>query len=158
MNKLLILFILTFSVIAKGQSVDAYVISSSGDALMSENGALYFTVGEPFNTEISDGSIMVAQGFLQITIQENSTLTSEILEEVCKVYPNPAHDYITIEKIKEDNDYKLVLISSTGQKISASKMESPVTNLKVSTLDSGVYFLQVHSDEEWIGSFQIVKQ
>lgn len=158
MNKLLILFLLTFSVIVKGQSIDTYVISSTGDALMNENGSLYFTVGEPFNTEISNGEIMVSQGFLQITIKEGSTSSSELLDESFKIYPNPTNGHVSIEKLGSNGGtYHFDLINSKGQKVSSLKTNSNFTNLDLSTLTSGLYFIQVHSEKEWLGTYQIIK-
>jgi len=159
MNKLLIPFLLAFSSIASGQSVDAYVISSTGDALMNENGAVYFTVGEPFNTEISDGNIMISQGFLQITLQEGTTSSQELLENSFSVYPNPTHNLVNIERtIDNVKNFTVFLLNSTGQKLGSTLVESSITKVDLSTLDSGMYFLQIHSEKDWIGTYQIVKQ
>jgi len=143
LNMLLIGFFVTSSLY--GQSIGAYVISSSGDDLMSADGGLYISVGEALNTELSEGDLMVSQGFLQVTVNGNAVSSSELLEERIIVYPNPANQYLIIQTVDNSNDYFYRLWNSEGQSISMEQLK-PDRRVSLESLPDGIYFLSIHKD------------
>jgi len=138
------------------QEIRSYVISSSGASIMGDNGSLYLSIGEPMNTEISDGEIMISQGFLQVSISE-STSTENFLTEEIKVYPNPTGADLIIEMPELNGVYKYQLFNSLGDHIENKEIQHVSTPLDLEALSPGNYFLRVIKGKESSRTVKIVK-
>jgi len=140
-----------------GQSIGSYVITSAGESIMSEDGAIYLSVGEPLNTEISEGDIMVSQGFLQVTIQ-GAIVDDEDLEiESFTVYPNPTMDQIQVEVQGDTRLYRYRVYDAAGRSVTkASELGSGVIDMH--GRDDGIYFLILFKEDNSSRSIKIVKQ
>lgn len=157
MKYLLIIIGLVFSFSLSSQSIGSYVISSAGNSIMNENGGLYFSVGEPLNTELSDGEIMISQGFLQITIAEGTNSNSEILENSFSVYPNPTSYELYIQQLEEGKNRTAILYTSLGEQIASTSLFSSVQKIDLSSLESGTYFLKMFDEKQILGTYSIIK-
>jgi len=111
---LIVLSLMMCSSAIFAQSIKSYVITSAGTALMSEEGSLYLSIGEPMNTEITEGEIMISQGFLNVTIAGSLVSTDDLLSEVIRVYPNPTAARVEIEIPEYSGDYFYSLVNATG--------------------------------------------
>ncbi|MGB4743508.1 MAG: T9SS type A sorting domain-containing protein [Flavobacteriaceae bacterium] len=83
----------------------------------------------------------------------NTTLSVDPIEinDFVKVYPNPATDYLFI---KSDLNYLSTLYNVAGQRV----LESNAKTLNVVNLPSGVYLLQLKSENNSISTFKIIKK
>lgn len=138
------------------QEIKSYVISSTGASIMGADGALYLSIGEPMNTEISDGEIMISQGFLQVSISE-STGTVKFLEEEINVYPNPTSSNLIIEMPEMIGDYQYQLFNGLGKDIQVSDLETTRTSIDLNFLSPGTYYLKVNKGSESSRTLKIVK-
>lgn len=138
------------------QEIKSYVISSTGASIMGENGALYLSIGEPMNTEISGGEIMISQGFLQVSIAGTSS-NENILDEEISVYPNPTSDQLFIEMPDMNGEYRYQLFNSLGADIVIKEMKSSKTMVDLNSLESGTYFLKVNKGSKSSKTLKIVK-
>jgi glycosidase len=69
------------------------------------------------------------------------TLFADTQTEI-KVYPNPAMNYLIIERVtNEEADIRI--LSFSGQLIKSLKLENGQTRIDVSSLKKGIYFLQL---------------
>lgn len=76
----------------------------------------------------------------------NSTLSRvENSQILFSVYPNPSKDNVTVNLFEDFNNNSLAIYSVLGQKIAVKTFEGLTTNLDVSALEKGVYFLKVKS-------------
>lgn len=147
-----------FATGASAQSIGSYNISTTGKSAMNEDGGLYFAIGEPINTVIGDGEIIIAQGFLQVAIASGTSQTEEILLSTLKVFPNPSNYELNIELLEFTGDYNVSLFNILGQELAKTKMDTTHQKIDMSSLSPGSYYLQVYNKEKSLGSFTIIKQ
>ena len=83
----------------------------------------------------------------------NATLSVDPIKinDFVKVYPNPATDYLFI---KSNLNYQSTLYNVAGQRV----MQSNAKTLNVVDLPSGVYLLQLKSENNSISTFKIIKK
>ena len=83
----------------------------------------------------------------------NATLSVEPIEinDFVKVYPNPATDYLFI---KSNHNHQSTLYNVAGQRV----LESSSKQLNVIDLPTGVYLLQLKSENNGISTFKIIKK
>ncbi|GAA4774829.1 MULTISPECIES: S8/S53 family peptidase [Flavobacterium] len=76
----------------------------------------------------------------------NATLgVAENNQILFSVYPNPARDKVTLNLFEDFNKKSVEIYSVLGQKISVKSFDGQSTDLDVSSLEKGVYFLKVKS-------------
>ena len=138
------------------QEIKSYVISSTGAAIMGEGGALYLSIGEPMNTEISGGDIMISQGFLQVSVAEPSS-NNNLLEEIVKAYPNPSTASLVIEMPEMDGQYEYQLFDMLGKVIRTEELNTIRSTVDVSLLNAGTYLLKVNKADRSSKTIKIVK-
>lgn len=138
------------------QEIESYVISSTGAAIMGDGGALYLSIGEPMNTEISGGDIMIAQGFLQVSIAEISS-TVKLLDEEIKAFPNPTNASLVIEMPEMNGEYQYQLFNALGKNLREQSLNSIRSTIDLSLLDSGTYLLKVNKGDRSSKTIKIVK-
>ena len=83
----------------------------------------------------------------------NATLSVDPIKinDFVKVYPNPATDYLFI---KSNLNYQSTLYNIAGQRV----MQSKAKTLNVVDLPSGVYLLQLKTENNSISTFKIIKK
>jgi len=128
-----------------GQSLGPYVISSAGEDLTSEEGELYVSVGEALSTELTEGDLMVSQGFLQIIVNGNAVSTEQWLKEKITIYPNPASTFLVVETENNTDDYLMQLVNSVGQSVMTKQLHQD-TRIEIEGLPEGMYFLTIYKD------------
>lgn len=141
---------------AFSQSISSYVITSTGSSIMSDDGALYLSIGEPMSTEITDGEIMISQGFLNVTVV-GSVSTDDLLTEVVNAYPNPTGDMLTIEIPEFKGEYIYNLTNLMGETIRTAKLGDITGQVDFTDLIPGTYFMTVTKDNKSSKTLKIVK-
>jgi len=139
------------------QTIGSYVITSAGTSIMSDEGALYLSIGEPMNTELTGGDIMISQGFLQVTTAGRILSTDALLEEHIKLYPNPTHQYVKVEVPDPTASYTYQLYSVNGAKIN-TRQEVTDDVISLDEVHPGIYFMTIHKDDFSSRTIQIIKQ
>lgn len=146
-----------FALLGHAQSIKTYLISNGGQSAMTPQGGIYASVGEPMSTEITNGEVMIAQGFLQVTLSEKLVPTKEILTEKLSVYPNPTSAQFTIELPDKEGDYKFQLFDNLGTLINEGMIEDTRETIDMQNLNSGSYFMHVIKNDAFIRTLKIVK-
>lgn len=123
---------------------------------MGDGGALYLSIGEPMNTEISGGDIMISQGFLQVSVAEPSSNVN-LLEEEIKAFPNPTSASLVIEMPEMDGVYQYELFDMLGKGIRAEELNSIRSTIDLSVLDAGTYLLKVKKGDLSSKTIKIIK-
>lgn len=110
------------------------------------------TIDQTNNTLTYDFTELIS--FTTVTASSvNATLSVEPIEinDFVKVYPNPATDYLFI---KSNLNYQSTLYNVAGQRV----LESSSKQLNVVDLPTGVYLLQLKSENNGISTFKIIKK
>jgi len=123
---------------------------------MGESGSLYLSIGEPMNTEITEGDIKISQGFLQVSIAE-TTSTENLLTEEIKIFPNPASATLLIELPEMEGIYVYQLYDHVGRSIQRDSISNVRTKVNLEHLVSGTYFLKVVKGSHTSRTLKIIK-
>ena len=110
------------------------------------------TIDQTNNTLTYDFTELIS--FTTVTASSvNATLSVDPIEinDFVKVYPNPATDYLFI---KSNLNYQSTLYNVAGQRV----LESSSKQLNVIDLPTGVYLLQLKSENNGISTFKIIKK
>lgn len=83
----------------------------------------------------------------QIRVFDLNTVlaTSEVLKNKIKIYPNPATDFISLNIENQLNTISVEIYNELGQLIKTTKT---LTDIVVSDLRNGIYFLKIKSENE----------
>ena len=142
----------------QSQDLRSYVISSHGAAYTHDGGTLYVSVGEPLNTEIENGD-KIAQGFLQVTILNQTVATEDELAFGLKVFPNPVHQYLNIELDEHPgDDAEYLIMDNVGRLVKQAPFETASHEVDFKDLGTGIYFLQLRSEGKRSQVIKIIKQ
>jgi hypothetical protein len=74
-----------------------------------------------------------------------------------KFYPNPSSDFITIETSAIPTESQLSISNLNGQELITRQITQPKTQLDISSLPNGVYFVRLTSDKT-VATGKIIKQ
>ena len=110
------------------------------------------------NTELTDGEILISQGFLNVTVA-GTVSTEELLTEDLWAFPNPTTASFVLELPDRNVQslYEYQLIDNMGQLITSQRIESNSEKVDLSTYDSGIYFVKVVKEDTASKTFRIVK-
>jgi hypothetical protein len=146
-----------------GAGVEDYEISLSGMTVLveitasSEGGGAalvpfdltyelgMYEVGE-YTVEVSGpGVSMITDEELTFVVEDDGTGSlSPALDEVgIQIYPNPTVDFIRINYEKWENNTQVEILSSESKIVLSKSINAKTTELKVSHLVNGVYFVRV---------------
>jgi hypothetical protein len=71
-----------------------------------------------------------------------------INEEAMKIFPNPAHDQVTISS---KTDMKYVAIRTiTGKLVKSMTLDSDMIKLNIGEMPTGMYLVQIQTDQGWM--------
>jgi hypothetical protein len=130
------------------QSLSPTVIASSGAHRTGGSIQLSYTIGELTVETKTAPNTVLTQGFHQTF--PNATGINWLSEkEKIKVYPNPAIDVVHIEVEANHDKWMQTKILDVSGKVVAGEQSfnNQKHSLDVSTLCSGLYFLQIINDD-----------
>lgn len=154
---LVILGIMIYA-IGYSQSIKSYVITSAGTSISSPEGAIYLSIGEPMNTELTDGEIMISQGFLNVTVTGTVSTDDDFLLQDIRVYPNPTVANLTLSLDTSEGDYDYQIYNNTGTLIDQQRINSNSEEIDFGAYTSGLYFMKVIKGDKYSRTVKIVKQ
>lgn len=154
-----LVFTLLFSLAAFSQSISSSVMSASGTSFESEDFTLHFSIGEPLNTLIEDGEIMLSQGVIQITLNEVFSEVDDVtLTNAISVYPNPTTEKITVQIDHQNEPFSYKVFDINGALLQQSQLSAQTTTLNVEHLSKGAYILKILKNEKDYQTLKLLKQ
>jgi hypothetical protein len=136
------------------------VLAAGGDATGGGGSAAY-AVGQILYSSSSDASGEVFQGVQQpYEIMVISGLDQfEDLNLIISTYPNPVSDLLILKvESLERNDLNFKMYNSNGRIVFSDKLLKTQTNIDMSHLAPGAYFLHVIMEQEAVKTFKIIKK
>ena len=152
------LVILIFTMVS---SYSQEAITPAGGDGTGSGGSTAYTVGQILYSSSSGASGEVMQGVQQpyeIWVVDGLDQFKE-LDLVLSTYPNPVTDLLIlkVESLKW-NDLNFQMYNSDGRVVLSDMLLNTETNIDMSHLAPGVYFLQVTREKEAVKTFKIIKK
>jgi len=153
--------LLLFSVLCSGflqaQSISSSVMSASGTSFESENFTLHFSIGEPLNTIIEEGDVMISQGVLQIILNEITPVEETTLQNTFEIYPNPTTNVVSIKIDEPNKKYNCRLFDMNGTLLHEASLSNEKPNFNIEHLPKATYLLEVVKGDKLYQNIKIIK-
>jgi len=135
-------------------------VNGTGGNASGSGGSASFSVGQVVYLVHTGTTGSVAEG-----VQQPYEISVATAIEVAKgitlsvsAYPNPTSDYLQLQvESKKLKDFSFKLFDVYGKLLQEHKNIGTVTQIEMSQYKSGVYFLKVLTNNQWIKTFKIIK-
>jgi len=160
MQKIIFLgFALLFSAAVFSQSISSSVMSASGTSFESEDFTLHFSIGEPLNTLIEDGEIMLSQGVIQISLNEVFSEVEDVsLSSAISIYPNPTTEKVNLQIDHRNEQFSYKVFDLNGALLKQAPLTAQTTTINLEHLSKGSYILKVLKNKKDYQSLKLLKQ
>ena len=148
-------FLLSFSVNAQ---TSHQVLSASGGDATGSGGSVAYSVGQIVYTTSTGTTGSVAQGVEQAYEIYSVGIKETALNISLSVFPNPTSDFLTL-KVEDYNNETLSfdLLDEQGKLILSEQITNQETQVAMSTLARGSYFINIVQTNKKIQTFKIIK-
>jgi len=148
-------FLLSFSVNAQ---TSHQVLSASGGDASGSGGSVAYSVGQIVYTTSTGTTGSVAQGVEQAYEISSVGIKETALNISLSIFPNPTSDYLTL-KVEDYNNEALSysLLDEQGKLVLNEQITNQDTQVAMSTLARGAYFINVLQANKKIQTFKIIK-
>ena len=148
-------FLLSFSMNAQ---TSHQVLSATGGDATGSGGTVAFSVGQIVYTTSTGTTGSVAQGVEQAYEIYSVGIKETALNISLSIFPNPTSDFLTI-KVEVYNNEALSynLIDEQGKSVLNEQITNQDTQVAMSTLARGIYFINVLQANKNIQTFKIIK-
>ena len=156
-NTILFFLSFLFSFSMKAQTSHQVLSASGGDATGS-GGSVAYSVGQIVYTTSTGTTGSVAQGVEQAYEIYSVGIKETTLNISLSVFPNPTSDFLTL-KVEDYNNEALSynLIDEQGKLILSEQITNQETQVAMSTLARGSYFINIVQTNKKIQTFKIIK-
>jgi hypothetical protein len=151
----LLAFLLSFSVQAQ---TSHQVLSATGGDASGSGGTVAYSVGQIVYTTSTGTTGSVAQGVEQAYEISSVGIKETALNISLSIFPNPTNDFLTL-KVEDYNNEALsyYLIDEQGKLVLNQQITNQDTQVAMSTLARGAYFINVLKANKKIQTFKIIK-
>jgi len=134
------------------------VLSASGGDATGSGGSVAYSVGQIVYTTSTGTTGSVAQGVEQAYEIYSVGIKETSLNISLSIFPNPTSDFLTL-KVEDYNNEALSynLIDEQGKLILSEQITNQNTQLAMSTLARGSYFINIVQTNKQIQTFKIIK-
>ena len=148
-------FLLSFSVNAQ---TSHQVLSASGGDATGSGGSVAYSVGQIVYTTSTGTTGSVAQGVEQAYEIYSVGIKETTLNISLSVFPNPTSDFLTL-KVEDYNNETLSfdLLDEQGKLVLNEQITNQETQVAMSTLARGSYFINIVHTNKKIQTFKIIK-
>ncbi len=151
----LLAFLLSFSVQAQ---TSHQVLSATGGDASGSGGTVAYSVGQIVYSTSTGTTGSVAQGVEQAYEISSVGIKETALNISLSIFPNPTNDFLTL-KVEDYNNEALsyYLIDEQGKLVLNQQITNQDTQVAMSTLARGAYFINVLQANKKIQTFKIIK-
>jgi hypothetical protein len=134
------------------------VLSASGGDATGSGGSVAYSIGQIVYTTSTGTTGSVAQGVEQAYEIYSVSIKETSLNISLSIFPNPTSDFLTL-KVEDYNNEALSynLIDEQGKLILSEQITNQNTQLAMSTLARGSYFINIVQTNKQIQTFKIIK-
>ena len=134
------------------------VLSASGGDATGSGGSVAYSVGQIVYTTSTGTTGSVAQGVEQAYEIYSVGIKETTLNISLSVFPNPTSDFLTL-KVEDYNNETLSfdLLDEQGKLVLNEQITNQETQVAMSTLARGSYFINIVQTNKQIQTFKIIK-
>ena len=159
-----VLLIFTFTLNIGMTLAQSAIVPTGGDAI-GNSGSVSYTIGQIAVQQSNDQDISISEGVQQpYEIQSVGVDNYPNIVLDAKVYPNPTSDrlILTIGSSVGANNYsplplRATLHNTNGQHIRTMDVTIPQTDIDMTALSAGTYYLRVTDGQTTLKTFKVVK-
>ncbi len=140
LNILLVVLFAMSSGTAFTQQISSSLICSSGDNFTLANQSLEFTIGDIVTETFQNNDGGLSQGFLQGTTQGTGIKGNIMSHFNIDIFPNPAHDGITV--ICNKKALSMEIVDLSGHVLIRKKNPAETETFNTVKFQKGVYLLK----------------
>jgi hypothetical protein len=150
-------------VMAQSVQLSPTVIASAGNYSEAGGISLSWTLGEVAVTTLSQGDLVLTQGFQQSYLKDVGFAMDPILWQII-AYPNPVMDELRIQfDVPDPTDFLIEIQDVTGRLLSQEQYKQvfpgDVIPIAMSSYKEGVYFFRISTnDRKQVRVISITKQ
>lgn len=137
----------TRSISITGTSLPAWMTltdNNNGTALLTGTAPEEYGIHQVELEATDGGSIIVSQDF-EVTV---GTISVEAIGGLINVFPNPVLEVLNIEIPHFSNKTEIELSDISGKILKTTTLQSNITQIRVSDLAQGLYFLKIRQNRE----------
>lgn len=152
------IFLTALSFCVTGAYAQEGVVSSGGDAIGS-GGSAGYTLGEAAYSDITaNGAGAAYQGMQQTYDILLGVFENEFIQLNMNVFPNPTVNSISLQ-IDEFylDEFKCQMTDASGKVINQMELTNALTEIQMSHLSAGTYYISVLDQGQVIQSFPVIK-
>jgi hypothetical protein len=151
----LLAFLLSFSAI--GQTAHQVLSATGGDAT-GTGGSVAYSVGQIVYSTSTGSTGSVAQGVEQAYEISSVGIKETALKISLSIFPNPTSDFLTLKVLNYNNEaLSYNLIDDQGKLVLNEQISTQDTQIAMSALARGAYFINVLQANKKIQIFKIIK-
>ncbi len=148
-------FLLSFSAI--GQTAHQVLSATGGDAA-GTGGSVAYSVGQIVYSTSTGSTGSVAQGVEQAYEISSVGIKETALNISLSIFPNPTSDFLTLKVLNYNNEaLSYNLIDDQGKLVLNEQISTQDTQIAMSALARGAYFINVLQANKKIQTFKIIK-
>lgn len=131
-----------------------------GGVAENSNGSVSWTLGETVIGTFEGSGTTISQGFQQGNLVVATDVeTPPDVDIQTRVYPNPVEDKLNVNiKNEENTGLNYTLYNMEGKVLQKGPVESSSFTISLGNYSPGKYILQIHSAQEIINSFNVIKR
>lgn len=151
---LLLTFIFTFSFFGKGQSLRLGIVTSSLTNTAGPVNKLRWSVGEIAVKQISGSENSLSPGSVSSSSSASSILrlASDNVQSTIKIYPNPAHQTLTID---HKENLQLQIYDLSGNQILLKELID--SSVDITNLLPGIYLIKLQHKNGSLSTYKFTK-
>jgi hypothetical protein len=152
------------TLVLQAQSLDRFVIGTTGGFATNSAWQLEFTAGEVATTTLQSGNFVLNQGFQQTNPPYNTKIEAEQIQVEYSLYPNPTTSMVYLElSLEKAADIRIEILDIRGRKtpVPDCKLKA-ITSVReefdLSQLATGMYLIRIYGTSGEISkTFRIEK-
>jgi len=137
-------------------STVGYAVGESGTILKSIDGGSTWNsqvsgtnkdLYSVFFTDLNTGYAVGDSGTILKTTNGGNYINEQNLTDHLKIFPNPVLDNLTIELAGTEQTGNLTILTLDGKEVIGKQISNSITQLDISNLANGIYFLRYMNDK-----------
>lgn len=132
-------------------------VVASGANIVGSNGSLSYSAGQiDYITVRGQGGVLTEGVQQPFVIQLIAGIENDGIALDAVVYPNPASSYVELKiNTPVDRQLNYKLIDMNGRVLAHDRVNESITDINMSELSSGIYYLVIMENKEIIKTYQI---